>query len=213
MVRALMPAIDSCELVINERRWPERAAYRQLARELGARRNRVRLALAALGHAVEYRTGVAVHSGFNGEPVLQSQSSGPRIGLVGHNYLLFDRLLSAGLLERLQGLGASVALPVPPALKALGNAYAATELNWYFEIELLAGVARMLEQGAVDGIVLATSFACGTGVVTCELAHRMVLREWPALPLLALVFDEHTGEAGLMARLEAFLDVLRMKRR
>ncbi len=213
MVRALMPGIDACELFLDERKWSERAAYRQLARELGAGRDRVRSALAALDRAAEYDTGVSVHPGFNGEPVLREQKKRPRIGLVGHSYLLFDRLLSAGLLERLQGLGASVVLPVPPALHILREAYAATELNWYLEIELLAGVTRMLEQGAVDGIVLATSFACGTGVVTCELARRMVLRERPALPMLMLVLDEHTGEAGLDSRLEAFLDVLRMKRR
>ena len=213
MVRALMPGIDACELFLDERRRPERAAYRQLARELGAGRDRVRSALAALDRAAEYDAGASVHSGFNGEPALKEQNNGPRIGLVGHSYLLFDRLLSAGLLERLQGLGASVVLPAPPASDALGDAYAATELNRYFEIELLAGVTRMLDHGAVDGIVLATSFACGTGVVTCELARRMVVSERPALPMLMLVLDEHTGEAGLDSRLEAFLDVLRMKRR
>ena len=213
MVRALVPAVDACELFLDERGRPERAAYGQLARELGAGRDRVRSALAELDRAAEYDAGVSVHPGFNGEPALREQNGGLRIGLVGHSYLLFDRLLSAGLLERLQGLGASVVLPAPPAFDALGDAYAASELNWYFEIELLAGVARMLEQNAVDGIVLATSFACGTGVVTCELARRMVFKERPTIPMLMLVLDEHTGEAGLMCRLEAFLDMMRIRRR
>jgi predicted nucleotide-binding protein (sugar kinase/HSP70/actin superfamily) len=213
MVRALMPGIDSCELFLDERRWSEPEAYGRLARGLGAGRERARRAVAALDRRAECRTGAGVHFGSDGEPSLKSHDHGPRIMLVGHNYLLFDRLLSTGLLEHLQKLGAAVVMPAPPASAALSDAYAASELNWYFEIELLASVTQMLEDGKVDGVVLATSFACGTGVVTCELVRRMVLSGRSALPLLMLLLDEHTGEAGLGARLEAFLDVLKLKRR
>jgi len=213
MVRALMPGIDACELFLDERKWSERVAYARLARELGAGRDRVRRAVGALDRGVEYRPGTSVHFGSKGEPALQAVGNGPRIMLVGHSYLLSDRLLSTGLLEHLQKLDASVVLPALPASEALDTAYAASGLNWYFEIELLAAVTSMIEEGRVDGVVLATSFACGTGVVTCELARRMVLSRRPPLPLLMLVLDEHTGEAGLGARLEAFLDVLRLKRR
>ena len=33
------------------------------------------------------------------------------------------------------------------------------------------------------------------------------------IPILSLVLDEHTGEAGLQTRLEAFVDLLDQKRK
>jgi predicted nucleotide-binding protein (sugar kinase/HSP70/actin superfamily) len=33
-----------------------------------------------------------------------------------------------------------------------------------------------------------------------------------SFPVLTLVFDEHTGKAGVLTRLEAFVDLLRRKR-
>jgi predicted nucleotide-binding protein (sugar kinase/HSP70/actin superfamily) len=71
----------------------------------------------------------------------------------------------------------------------------------------------MVEGESVSGLLLVSSFACGTSAVTNELIRLMVHDSGREIPVLQLLFDEHTGEAGLATRLESFIDVIRMRRR
>lgn len=63
----------------------------------------------------------------------------------------------------------------------------------------------------VDGIIHVTAFACGPD----SLVDRMVeieARRRRKMPYLSIAVDEHTGEAGVRTRIEAFLDMLRYRR-
>jgi predicted nucleotide-binding protein (sugar kinase/HSP70/actin superfamily) len=87
-----------------------------------------------------------------------------------------------------------------------------TALNWYYELELLAAAHRLLEVEKVDGLLLVASFACGTGAVTNEYIHRAAVHTY-RVPTILLLLDEHTGEAGLVTRVESFVDLLRLRKR
>jgi len=130
-----------------------------------------------------------------------------RVGVVGHGYLVDDVTLSVGLLTKLRAVGAEpVRDSTAPALG--GPAFVP---NWMFEQELIESALRLTGDGTVGGLVLATSFACGTSAVTNELIRRAVAHSRPGLPVLSVVFDEHTAEAGLVTRLESFLDLIQMR--
>jgi predicted nucleotide-binding protein (sugar kinase/HSP70/actin superfamily) len=98
----------------------------------------------------------------------------------------------------------------PTAAEVEGESQQDTVLNWYYEVELLAAARRLLEIEKVDGLLLVTSFACGTGAVTNELIQRTAVHTH-GVPTILLMLDEHTGEAGVATRVESFVDVLRLR--
>ena len=135
-----------------------------------------------------------------------------KIGVVGHSYLLFDSGLSLGVLDKVREAGAQPVLVFPTADEVGNEARRATALNWYYELELLAAARHLLEVQKVDGLLLVASFACGTGAVTNELIQREAVHRH-GVPTILVLLDEHTGEAGLVTRVESFVDVLRLRKR
>ena len=134
-----------------------------------------------------------------------------RVGVVGHPYLLFDPGLSLGVLDRIHEAGAKPVVVFPTDADVESESKRETALNWYYELELLAAARRLLEVERVDGLLLVASFACGTGAVTNELMQRAAVHRH-GVPTILVLLDEHTGEAGLITRVESFIDLLRMRR-
>jgi hypothetical protein len=62
----------------------------------------------------------------------------------------------------------------------------------------------------VDGVIHLAPFSCTPEV----MAHNalLTLQRECQVPILSLSFDEHTGRAGLLTRLEAFVDILERRR-
>ena len=56
--------------------------------------------------------------------------------------------------------------------------------------------------------MLVIGFACGPDSIIGEIIAREVITE-ASPPLTTLVLDEHTGEAGVATRVEAFVDLIR----
>ncbi|RPJ80158.1 MAG: hypothetical protein EHM13_12490 [Acidobacteria bacterium] len=130
------------------------------------------------------------------------------IATVGHPYLLSDRFLSFSLYERLERLGVRVVDAVSVQRDALEREAAKyAEISWSYEREILGAVSHFMTRADVDGIVFLTSFACGTFPVVSEIVEREVRRR-ASKPVLYLIVDEMTGEAGIQTRLESFCDML-----
>jgi len=135
-----------------------------------------------------------------------------RIGIIAHSYLLFDSALSINLKEKLENLGAQVLTPVTVPETAAFPASARTrEICWYYEQELLRSAGYLLADGRVDGLLLVSSFSCGTSAVINEVIDREL--NHAGTPMSTLLLDEHTAEAGLSTRLEAFVDLVRHRAR
>ena len=66
------------------------------------------------------------------------------------------------------------------------------------------------EQGDIQGMILVASFGCGPDSLVCEMVERVYKRN-KKVPVLLLTLDEHTGEAGVVTRIEAFVDMLRWR--
>jgi predicted nucleotide-binding protein (sugar kinase/HSP70/actin superfamily) len=135
-----------------------------------------------------------------------------RVGVVGHPYLLFDMGLSLGLLDMVRSAGARPVVVFPTDVEVRNEARRKDALDWYYELELLAAARRLLEVETVDGLLLVASFACGTGAVTNGLVQRAAVHR-NRVPTILLLLDEHTAEAGLITRVESFVDLLRLRKR
>ena len=66
-------------------------------------------------------------------------------------------------------------------------------------------------QTGVDGIIHLSPFTCMPEIMSQNIFPKM--REDGALPILALVLDEQTGRAGYVTRLEAFVDLMKRRKR
>ena len=74
-------------------------------------------------------------------------------------------------------------------------------------------VAEMVDAGVnkYDGVIQVLPFTCMPEIVAQSILPE-ISREF-ALPILYLVLDEHSAEAGIHTRLEAFVDLLARKKR
>lgn len=78
---------------------------------------------------------------------------------------------------------------------------------WTYEDEVVGAAGHYLFSDAVDGVICIVSFGCGPDSVMMAMVQRAA-KEQGAKPFLTVTIDEHTGEAGLVTRLEAFVDML-----
>lgn len=135
------------------------------------------------------------------------------IGVIGHSYLLQDRFLSMDLLGKLRKMGVKVipGYSLPPDLIDAKAREWPKKMFWRSG-KIALGSARAFEQGLpqpVDGVLYVASFGCGTDSITGELVERALRRV--GIPILTVNLDEHTGEAGVVTRLEAFVDLIRWR--
>lgn len=134
------------------------------------------------------------------------------LGVLGHPYNIYDRVASLNLLDRLRELGARVitAEMLPARTVDLAAAELPKPLFWSGGRRTV-GTAFHLA-GGVDGLVHLVSFGCGPDSMVGELLERGIRRRGK-VPFLLLTVDEHTAEAGLVTRLEAFVDLVRRRNR
>jgi len=76
-------------------------------------------------------------------------------------------------------------------------------------IDTVGSTVRYAQQG-YDGVIHLYPFTCMPEAVAKGVVSR-VGKEYD-IPLLHLAIDEHAGEAGMVTRVEAFIDVLEMRR-
>ena len=135
------------------------------------------------------------------------------VALLGHPYSLYDEYVNHRLIRRLEALGARVLTPemVPEdeleqqALRLTGRHY------WTYEHEVSGAGGYYLERG-VDGIIGVMPFGCGPDSLMMDLIKHEARRRGK-VPFMLLSFDEHTAEAGLITRLEAFMDMIKFRKR
>ncbi len=67
------------------------------------------------------------------------------------------------------------------------------------------------ERRGIDGIIHVSPFTCMPEIMSQNIFPAM--REDCDIPILPLIMDEQTGKAGYITRLEAFVDLMRRKKR
>lgn len=140
------------------------------------------------------------------------KKGGLLIVVVGHPYILFDYYISVDILNKLRNLGVSVTTSFGLPQKIIDQeADRYQEVSWTYEREIIGAVSYYSHTNKADGIIYLVSFGCGPGSIVKEILLREVLRD-SKVPFLSLVMDEQTGEAGILTRLESFLDMIKMQK-
>jgi predicted nucleotide-binding protein (sugar kinase/HSP70/actin superfamily) len=75
-------------------------------------------------------------------------------------------------------------------------------IYWKHNKQLLNGIVEYKDK--VDGIIYLSVFPCGTD----SLANDISIRKVNHIPTLNIVLDEQKANAGIVTRLESFLDII-----
>lgn len=136
------------------------------------------------------------------------------IAVIGHPYNIYDPFISMNLINRLEKSGVRVltADNLTEQMINQGVERLPKKLFWTLSRRMTGGALSYHEQKNVDGIIHVAAFACGPDSMTGELIERYIRREGD-VPFMNINLDEHTGEAGIVTRLEAFLDMVRWRRK
>jgi len=135
------------------------------------------------------------------------------IAIIGHPYLLYDEHVNHRLIHRLEQAGNRVLTPEMLTMEELESAIAKLvgRAYWTYEEEVVGAGGHYLESRA-DGVIGVMTFGCGPDSVMMDMVHRRATR-LRATPFMSLTLEEHTAEAGVVTRLEAFLDMIYRKKR
>lgn len=71
--------------------------------------------------------------------------------------------------------------------------------------ETVGAAVHYAKQG-YDGVIQLLPLGCMPEIVASSILPR--IQEDYNIPIMTLTFDEHTGQAGVQTRLEAFMDLL-----
>ena len=141
--------------------------------------------------------------------------SGLTVGLLGHPYCLYDPELNLNLLDFLSNQGLRFITPelMPASYLDVGAGKLNKSLFWTIGRTQFDALEWMLNDPVmkIDGFIHLASFACGPEAVVGDLLERRI--KAARKPLLKLNFEEQSGEAGMITRLEAFLDLIHYQRR
>lgn len=146
---------------------------------------------------------------WEGEELDFSPATDLKIGVLGHGYSLYDETISMNIIKRLRNMGCQVLLP--EALEPLSVENEAATMPkrvfWTLGRKMIGSALHMLKRADVDGIIYVACFGCGPDSMIGEIIERKMKNK----AFMLITIDEHTGENGLVTRLEAFCDMLRRR--
>ena len=137
-----------------------------------------------------------------------------KIGLLGHSYDIMDNYISMGIVDRLKNMGVKIYTIEMLSEDQIyyGISKLSKDMFWKYERDILGAGLFFLENNYVDGVISVAAFGCGPDSLTEDYLERMYKRK-KTIPFMQLTIDEHTGEAGILTRIEAFIDLLKYKKR
>lgn len=147
---------------------------------------------------------------WEGEDIELPEKSELKIGVLGHGYSLYDQVISMNIIERLREMQCQVQLVEMLDCNKIESEAATMQKRIFWTLgRLMAGSAfHMSKDRNIDGIIYLTCFGCGPDSLIGEIIERKIKEK----PFMLITVDEHTGEAGLITRLEAFCDMLKRRR-
>lgn len=145
------------------------------------------------------------------EELISQKKKKPKILLLGHPYNIYEEFINRSLLKKLNQMNCEILTIERMQQEIFAEpVYINGEYiqYWQNEDEILK-TARFFFNNPkmIKGIIFLISFACGPD----SLIQEIVMRETAErkIPYLALILDEHSGESGLITRIEAFIEMVK----
>ncbi|MDD4793275.1 MAG: acyl-CoA dehydratase activase-related protein [Firmicutes bacterium] len=159
------------------------------------------------------------------EPLCGSNSP-VSVGVVGEIYVVMEPAVNMNLCKKLGAIGAVVSQPITfsgwimahvvldiiklmpkPELLTWAVPYLRNFVGGH-GVESVGRSVQMARRG-LDGVVHVSPLTCMPEIVAQSILPRVSEKE--GIPIMSLAVDEHTADAGLDTRLEAFCDLLAVR--
>jgi len=132
------------------------------------------------------------------------------IAILGHSYLIYDEYLSMGLIKILKDMKINILtqdMIKNNILEENANRYH-KKLFWYYNRHILGAAYYLInnKKDEIDGLIQVDAFGCGPDSIVNELIKLRCKKN--NMSFLNINLDEHSGQAGIKTRLEAFTDLL-----
>ncbi|WP_031514542.1 acyl-CoA dehydratase activase-related protein [Desulfofalx alkaliphila] len=136
-----------------------------------------------------------------------------RFAVLGYPYAVHDSYISINILEKLNRLGVKVITveQVPISQLNKQNNKIPKNMFWTFSDMVLKSAFHFFENGKVDGIIHLTAFGCGPDSMV-DKYMELESKKHTHIPFMTVTIDEHSGEAGIFTRLEAFVDMVKRRK-
>ncbi len=135
-----------------------------------------------------------------------------KVLLLGHTYLISDSYINMNIVQKIHTLGYGVVTQDMVDEQRVRKYLSLLQKPsfWTISNEIMGTALLYLKERdpRLKGYIHLVSFECGPDSLVGEVIERWIKRESETLPYLRLEIDEHTGEAGLLTRLEAFVDMM-----
>lgn len=143
------------------------------------------------------------------KPMTNTNPSRLKLALLGHGYNLYDRHVSMDIIIKLRKMGVLVVTAdnLPHKVVEGETSKLPKRVFWSLGKALLGGAFYFMKQPDIKGIIHLSSFGCGPDSLIGEIIDRNAKR-FNHIPFMNITTDEHSGEAGLNTRLEAFVDMI-----
>jgi predicted nucleotide-binding protein (sugar kinase/HSP70/actin superfamily) len=150
-----------------------------------------------------------------------------RVGIVGELFVALEPLVNQEIERHLGNMGVAVERTIYISDWVRGHLFWNHEARRHREavaqaagpylqhwvgghgLESIGRTIQLARQG-YDGVIQVFPFTCMPEIVAKSILPRV--SEDYNIPVMTLVLDEHAGEAGIMTRLEAFIDLMARRR-
>ncbi len=134
------------------------------------------------------------------------------IALIGYVYNIYDRFINMDLLRHLREMGINIV-----TFEMVDSQIIEQEVKlfpkpmfWEFTNKLLGAGYHFLKSPDIDGIIYVSAFGCGPDSILGSFLE--IDANQANKPFMTLRIDEQTGESHLLTRIEAFVDLLKLKK-
>jgi predicted CoA-substrate-specific enzyme activase len=140
-----------------------------------------------------------------GRALLAEVRAGDKLGVVilSRSYMAQDSGANLGIAEKLAQLGV---VPIPLDYLPLDDVNPKEYQDrpyWAYERKFISAARLVADDPKLYGLVL-TNFGCGPNSFMLRIVHDIMGNK----PLGQLEIDEHAAEAGIVTRIEAFVDTI-----
>ena len=142
----------------------------------------------------------------------QEPSNKLNIAVLGHVYNLYDDFINMDMVFKLMSKNVNVITidmmdnrEISEKTQVLNK-----RMFWNFGRKAYGSAMQLVDTKSIDGVIYIMSFGCGVDSFVSDLIERSI-RKGGDIPYIVLTIDEHSGEAGMDTRLEAFIDMIRWR--
>ncbi|KUO52192.1 MAG: hypothetical protein APF76_03910 [Desulfitibacter sp. BRH_c19] len=217
-----LPEIMSPQIELKRGFWQIYKVLKSVGLQLGATKNQVfKAIIVAMKNHLKYqklllagvfpREAIDIIDGIK-TPKFSEPIKSINLAVLGYPYQVYDSYITVNLLENLEKMGVNIwtcEMVSDKTQKKYKNLLP-KKLFWYYSNLVMRCTYYYLTEKKVDGIIHITAFGCGPDAMLDKLME--LESKSHKVPFINITIDEHTGEAGILTRLEAFIDILKIRR-